>query len=191
MELDALKEQFVAITNKPRTRERAMRAAVAAASQHNLLYGERVGIPVRNGIRACWMSRLDELASKYIGTVSASTYEDDIETLRADMNRRFGYYFACGDHPRYRYEAGFRVSHAQKSLSVYLKHLWCLGELNAPPECPVDSVVLGRAGLVYPETRWAFVNTMEQHRRQIAVLATKAAEAGLSLAEWELAAWSD
>jgi hypothetical protein len=136
------------------------------------------------------MGRLEQLASRHAGIVSASAYESDIETLRAGMNRLFGDRFCAGDHQRYHYDAGFRVSHAQKSLAVYLKHLWCLGRIDAPPECPVDSVVLRNAGLVYPATRWAFVNTMEQHRCQISVLATRAAEAGLSLAEWELSAWS-
>jgi hypothetical protein len=190
VDLEALKERFLALANKPRTCERAKAAAVTAASQHNVLYASGVDQRERRDVRVHWMRLLDELASKYTHSVSASEYESDIATLQAEMNRRFVGRFYAAEHPRYHYEPGFRVSHAQKSLSVYLKHLWCLGKIERPPECPVDSVVLRKAGLVGRDTRWALVNTIEQHRLQIGLLETKAADVGLSLAEWELSAWS-
>lgn len=189
MDFDVLKSDFVTRTNTPRTRERARRAALTAASQHNLLYAAGLGWQDRSEVRTHWMSRLDELASRYTKFVSERAYLEDVASLCADMNRRFADRFGSGNHPRYQYAAGFRVSHGQKSLSVYLKHLWCLGDIPTPPQCPVDSIVLRRAGLTYPQTRWAYVNSIEEHKRQIGLLKQKAKEVGLSLAEWELAAW--
>lgn len=188
-DLEALRDRFLERTNKPRTRNRAKAASVAAASQHNLLYSPGTAARERGEVRAHWKLTLDELAAEYTRSVPLSRYERDVEALKAEMNREFASFFYAGEHPRYRYDPGFRVSHAQKSLSIYLKHLWCLGEVDRPPACPVDSIVLRRAGLVGQQTRWAFVNTIEQHRLQIGMLEDRATEAGLSLADWELGAW--
>lgn len=40
-------------------------------------------------------------------------------------------------------ESTVRLSHAQKSLSVFLKYLWCFGLIDMPPACPIDRKVLG------------------------------------------------
>lgn len=38
--------------------------------------------------------------------------------------------------------ASIHLSHAQKSLSVFLKYLWCLNIISTPPACPIDRKVL-------------------------------------------------
>jgi len=153
---------------------------VKSASQHNALYAG--GLPDQNKgpIRDYWKTLLCELAHKYRRVVSTSQYEMDIETLKQTMNDRFA------DCLR---SDGFRVSHAQKSLSVFLKHLWCIGEIATPPQCPVDAIILAKAGLRYPDTRWTYVNSVEEHRRKVAFLDECARASGLRLAEWELKAF--
>ncbi|HNS22970.1 MAG TPA: hypothetical protein PKH24_20900 [Sedimentisphaerales bacterium] len=74
---------------------------------------------------------------------------------------------------------------------MFLKHLWCMGRINTPPQCPVDSTILQRAGLRYPMTRWAYVNSMDEHRRKIEYLTRCAVTSGLALAEWELIEFQD
>ena len=38
--------------------------------------------------------------------------------------------------------ASLRLSHAQKSLSVFIKYLWCYDIVSIPPACPLDRTVL-------------------------------------------------
>lgn len=185
MELENIKRSFIAHNNTTRDREGASRAAVNAASQRNLLYAKRGSSHAV--VRGFWIGRLEQYGTKYAKGASISTFEMDIQTLCKEMNDNFSLQFHPGNE---HYERGFRVSHAQKSLSVYLKHLWCLDEIPTPPVCPVDSFILRKAGLRYPQTRWAHVNLLEEYREQLAVLQERADEAGLSLAEWELRTWS-
>jgi hypothetical protein len=190
VELAEFKETFLNRTNPARTRQRAMQAAIAAASQHNVLYLKELAGESKKEVRSHWENLLNEMCTRYTSRVSASDYEKDIESLKRDMNDLFADRFYLVPHPRYRYDPGFRVSHAQKSLSIALKHLWCLGKIKPPPpQCPVDRIVLCKAGLRYPETRWAYVNSIQEHRSKIAALSVKADEAGLALAEWELGLW--
>ncbi len=53
--------------------------------------------------------------------------------LRSAMNSYFATCFR---------ETGFRISHSQKSVSVFLKHLWCMGRAPMPIQCPVDRNIL-------------------------------------------------
>ena len=39
-------------------------------------------------------------------------------------------------------EYGIRIAQCQKSLSLYLKYLWCYGLIETPPVCPIDRVIL-------------------------------------------------
>jgi hypothetical protein len=154
--LDSKKRSFLRRYNISGTPGEAYSRAVTAASQRNVLYLPDLGQRDRRCVR------LHEITRKYArnGT-SDKEYERDVRELSEYMNVHFGAAFRDSPHPRYRYAPGFRISHAQKSLAVALKHLWCMGDVAMPPQCPVDSVVLGAAGARYPDTRWAYVNSVE------------------------------
>jgi len=80
----------------------------------------------------------------------------------------------------------FRLSHAQKSLSVYCKHLWCMCKMGEPATCPVDRGIL-RA--VYPRQDvplWTEVDKIDTHKEQLRRLQDGADAKGQSLAVWEL-----
>ena len=120
--LQALKDSFLDRTNRPRTRCRAIQAAIAPASQHNVLYANGLNARAKREVRTYWTGQLDQISSEYTRHVSATDYLNDVEKLKEAMNDRFAHrFYAVPDH---RYEPGFRVSHAQKSLSICLKHLW-------------------------------------------------------------------
>jgi hypothetical protein len=86
------------------------------------------------------------------------------------------------------YGPGFRIAHAQKSLSLLLKHLWCNGVLGEPPCCPVDRRVLQIAN-ARNRAAWTKLDDLDDYRAALAVL-RDACEASplapISLAEWEL-----
>jgi hypothetical protein len=186
-ELQQKKDIFLNRYNAERSLGKANSDAIMSAVQHNSLYD--VPEKERNLIRADWADLLKAISLKYAAPVTASQYELDIESLKQIMNERFSGQFRRDRHPKYDYDPGFRISHAQKSIAVFLKHKWCMGAIDVPPQCPVDNIVLEAAGLRYPETKWAYVNTIEEHRVKIAPLAARAQASGLELAEWELVAF--
>jgi hypothetical protein len=151
----------------------ALRSAINAAVQHNPLYrsGSR-----RFDVRAFWKAELERIAIRYADPQSKAEFAHDITELRRRMRRRFGSQFL---------KSGFRVSHAQKSLSVFLKHCWCLGLIDMPPACPIDRRIL-RAVTPRPTPAWTTVDSVKEHRRMLNRVAAVARSEGLEIAEWEL-----
>ncbi len=81
----------------------------------------------------------------------------------------------------------FRISHAQKSLGVFFKHLWCMNLINEPPQCPIDRQILKIAGVSITELSWGFVNDIETHRRKYSYIKEAAQRDGFSsVSGWEL-----
>lgn len=78
---------------------------------------------------------------------------------------------------------GFRIGAAQKILNLYLKYMWCLGQLPlVPPHCPFDALVL--KGIGCGNESWTEATQIEQYVEWVQKAEVKAN--GLSLAEWEL-----
>ena len=87
-----------------------------------------------------------------------------------------------------RSENGYRIAHAQKSMSLVLKHMWCHGFLAAPPPvCVIDSVILGAAaarGAATHSIPWTRVASLNVYREHLAIC--KCAAGGHQIAIWEL-----
>ncbi len=77
----------------------------------------------------------------------------------------------------------FRIGPAQKSLNLFLKYLWCSGEIPMPPHCPFDAVVIARlpSSMYVP---WTRIDSIEAYVRLVA--AARVAAGDRSLADWEL-----
>ena len=82
---------------------------------------------------------------------------------------------------------GFRVSHAQKSLSLVLKHAWINGVIPIPPISVIDRIILDRAsaitgrGWVRP---WTHVNDIEEWHAHFEFILQAAGK--MPVAAWEL-----
>ena len=80
-----------------------------------------------------WKTKLKEYAVKYEEKRDDEFFIKDVVAFQKEFeafNNKFE-----GE--------GIRIAQCQKSLSVYLKWLWCLGHLNnEPPMCPIDRNVL-------------------------------------------------
>jgi hypothetical protein len=173
MGLDKILKKKIAFLrryNKPRNVDTAISMAIAASVQHNSLYDKNISPPGKN----------------YIREQTIDVYESDIESLKLNMNKKFAELFLKTPHPKYNYDPGFRISHSQKSISVYLKHLWCMDLIHKPPQCPVDAKILKIAGCKYPDTKWGYVNSIEVHRKKILLLQEKAGDTNQHISEWEL-----
>lgn len=83
----------------------------------------------------------------------------------------------------------YRIAHAQKSLSLVVKHLWAHGLLPEPPLCPVDRRILKAAD---PRTRirWTCIDSMQEYNDAIAKLRKAADSQATALAVWELQIFS-
>jgi hypothetical protein len=165
---------------------RAFQDAIASALGKNALYAPAATVAQRHEVSAGWKRMLEDLAAEYAQPASAEKYEEDLVRLQAHMNRGFGQHFRQARHPKFGYEPGFRISHAQRSLGLVLKHFWCLGLIPMPPECPVDRPILvaSRAGEL--NSKWTDVNSIASHQVKMGFIATAAKNEGLEVAEWEL-----
>ena len=167
-------------------RVRALQDAIASAVVKNALYAPAATASNRFDASAGWKQMLEAIAAEYVEPASAEKYEADLVRLQAHMNRGFGQYFRQARHPKFGYEPGFRISHAQKSLGLVLKHYWCLDLVAMPPQCPVDRPVLVAARAGELNSKWTDVNSIAAHQFKMQFLAQAAEKENLSIAEWEL-----
>lgn len=180
--MDKNKQDFLKKYNPTRSEVVAQSKAIAAAVQHNKLYSENIQLTAKKKIRATWVIELTKIADKYKKPRTVSEFEDDFLSMQNIMNANYLEYFRSG----HKAGDGFRISHAQKSLSVYLKHLWCMGVIDTPPICPIDNVVLKLTEARGSDATWTFVNCLEEHRKKFRFVQQMAAKAGMSVAEWEI-----
>ena len=170
--------QFLNRYNPSKTVECALSNAIKAAVQHNKFYiAENAPRAI---IRDFWRQQLLALQAVYKQQQEIDQYNADILNLRAILNNQFPLFTDC------------RISHAQKSIGVFLKHLWCMKLVAIPPSCPVDARILKVAGAAYPATNWGYVNTIEDHKAKVALLMAdkNVAAPHVKIAEWELAAYN-
>ena len=180
------KDAFLEKYNPKRTLDKALSSGITASVQHNSLYRKDIEQEHKDAVQCEWRAFLSGLIDRYKTPQSISSYEKEIEELKRIMTEQFTDAFLSEPHKKYKTDPGFRISHAQKSISVFLKHLWCMDEVACPPQCPVDSVILAAAGKRYPDTKWGYVNSIEIHRQKIKFLEDAKENPSEALAEWEL-----
>jgi len=82
------------------------------------------------------------------------------------------------------------IGRAQKLLNLYLKYLWCLGEIAEPPHCPIDRKIIKKVESGSNITSWTNMKEINQYEDLIEKIRKKAKEKNLSIAEWELKEYS-
>ena len=124
-ELHAKMDAFLDKYNADRQEAEAIAKALGAAGQHNDLYRKAPALhpAERAEIREFWASELRRRRQLYSTPVCEADYEADIELLKRTMNERLPAGARSNSDARRGYAPGFWNSLAQKSLSVYLKHL--------------------------------------------------------------------
>lgn len=187
-EMHAKMDAFLDKYNADRREDAAVRMALRASIQRNPLYREDLDPDERRQLKAFWAAELIGRRAQYIKPVSDSDYEADVLLLKHTMNQRFPGRFRGPEEAGGGVGTGFRISHAQKSLAVFLKHLWCIHRdtVPPPPQCPVDRMILAEAMAPLALRSWTKVDSIDHHRRQIACLRKQSEAAGVPLAHWEL-----
>jgi hypothetical protein len=151
---------------------------LAAATQRSGLYKpgtpEKARRPFHESLRAL----LEELAKAYTAPVGEEMHIRNIERVTLELSTKHQDVLAA---------SGMRIGLAQKALNLYLKYLWCLGEIHEPPHCPIDAIVLKRVP-GYQDVCWTRMKTIKEYCDIIA--AAKTVSKGVSLAVWELALYN-
>jgi len=179
-QIEAAKQGFLDKYNPNRSVEKALEQANGAAVKRARLYTKGLSHTERQPVRERLRRYLSSLQSTYKSGVSVKDHYARIEHLRSHMNQlATDTYFA---HDDFSESPGFRIAHAQKSISVFLKHLWCMDRIQPPPECPVDSVILKKVGIY--GVPWSAVDTISAHQQLVASIVQKSY--ATNLAEWEL-----
>ncbi len=110
-----------------------------------------------------------------INSWDENAHEKEIIKLKYSMNTEFGQL------------VDFRISHSQKSIGVFFKHLWCLEQISDTPQCPVDRKILTKADAPIYERSWGYVNDVETHRRKYQLIKQKSITDGFNnISQWEL-----
>jgi hypothetical protein len=186
-ELEHTKARFLATYNPDHCTAIAAKKAITAAVQHNLLYSKSATNEDKTEVRSYWGECLKEIGGEFKRDVSIAKYEYIIEALKTNLNRRFGSLF----DNKSPHGSMLRVSHSQKSISVYVKHLWCIGAVEEPRICPIDRIALNETeARSTRDVAWGYVNSIEEHRRKFRYIEDAAAVANLTVAKWELMKFS-
>lgn len=124
-----------------------------------------------------WKTQLEKLGEKYKTTKqNKEQFLKDVYSLKECIdNSEYASAFAGGE---------IRIGQCQKSLSIYLKWMWCQGELaEVPPVCPIDGRILSKCykvlkHLPYPDkvklklissTRWSILNDKETYEKLVEI----------------------
>jgi hypothetical protein len=154
-------------------REQALKSSINAALQRNKVYKNDENYERREQFKAEWARLLSEEANAYKGTeppISDERHCAAIARIADSLSNRFSELLD-----------GRRFGTSQKAFNLYLKYLWALGEAQIPPHCPIDSVVLKRAGIsgcwTTSDSCEVYMGWINQIRKQ------------LTLAKWENDVW--
>jgi hypothetical protein len=120
-------------------------------------------------------ARLESLKDTYNQEVSEEDHIKNIEKFREGLSR---------DFPTILNGGRMRFGIAQKAVNLYLKFLWCLGDIEEPPHCTIDGIVLTG---VKSKIKWTELDCLEEYKGIIELIKTKAGNK--SIAEWELEFW--
>ena len=140
----------------------------------------------REEIRNFWKWQLKSFGKKYKTEQTRQTFEKDVEELQKIMNEKYKDEFTRTDLSKEL--AGFRIAQAQKSLSVYLKHLWCQNVIPMPPVCPIDNVILTTIGKKGKDSHWGYINDIKDYKERLNWVEdfVKRNKPDFTIAEWEL-----
>lgn len=162
--------------------EMALKNAMASATRRNRLYKKGITNEeyrkAYNEVYDLWPSLLYDAANEYIeheGMINVDFIVKQIINIKNKMSHIEN--------------TIFKLSHAQKSLSVFLKYLWCYGVIVEPPICPIDAKVLGKVSVVNPlfkDIIWTNLDDVITYRRILVSLMNLAKSKELTLAKWEL-----
>jgi hypothetical protein len=151
--------------------------AILGAFQHNPVYADGTQENQRAKFRETLESELRSLSQKYKYAVTEEQHLQHITNLAQKLTDSYREILKDGS---------FRIGAAQKALNLYLKYLWCVGQIKEPPHCPIDAQILENSRKLKGKS-WTKLSTIEEYKEWVEDLRQTAASK--SLAQWELENW--
>jgi hypothetical protein len=158
-------------------------------------------------IVAAWKTILKEFAIRYQEEKRDDQFFFiDVQRFQEEMNSKKG---SDGELLKEGFEGGsIRIAQCQKSLSVYLKWLWCLGMLkHEPPVCPIDRNVLSVCYKKLDKKNdqksrkciadinkaggWGQINDLGEYKQLVEITQILSKRALMTPAEWDLDLFND
>ncbi len=186
--IDTEKEKFLKVVKAEKGDiKKAISNSITASLQHNKTYNDKA----KNKDRKIFRKALGDCVKKIAEDYKSKIYDDDehndnIQKIKNCIEKQF-------KGKNILKENTIKIATVQKCLNVYLKHLWCMGEIETPPHCPIDSIVINKADIkINDQTpRWTRICTIEEYKKIINLINTKSKEKGYkNIAEWELEVWN-
>jgi hypothetical protein len=122
-------------------KEQAVTWSINAALQRNKVYKNDEYYEQREQFRAEWAGLLSDEAQAYKSLEASVSDEQHCAAIARIADTLSNKFSQLLDRGRLRFGT------SQKAFNLYLKYLWALGEAQTPPHCPIDSVVLEKAGI--------------------------------------------
>ena len=178
------KEEFLNSVGYKRVQRKSMEEKRKWAATHSMNASLARGYVYKNAacrgdiaLKEDWLDALVKAGGRYKKTVSENAHIQVIESIAHSLSKNHGRVLRRGK---------MRIGTSQKALNLYLKYLWCLGEISCPLHCPLDSIVLRAAGI---SGSWTQLDSVAKYKEWIARCKNKAASEPLS--HWELDVWAD
>lgn len=158
----------------------AARNSINASVARNKTYRSGVSKHEREEMRDSWIQYLIDWDFERI--TEWKEWEGAILELRSMMNEEFPSVWLNN----------FRISHAQKSLSVFWKYKYCrciaLGQIcPAPVSMPLDRIVQNRSALPINEIiSWGAIDSIEKYTKQIEKISRRVNRRVDELFNWEI-----
>lgn len=166
--IDQAKNIFLEKYNPKKEIETALSKAMSSASQHNGIFNLNQTVD-KAEIKEYWQQLLQEKSEKYKNKVSEEDFLIDIKNIKQSFNVKY---------------TGFRISHAQKSFALFLKHLWLMGEIQMPPLPALDKNILNYVGDKH--TSWTKIDSIDEYTKVMNLIKDRAKKEGLHVTIWEL-----
>ena len=178
--------KFYQLVNEPKDENQAADIAINVSVSRNPTYSGDISYNDKHKIRNYWKSLLLDFYDKNKQVkISREVFFDYVNIIKRKMNSKYSSAFKCNTNG---YDNGFRLAHAQKSLSVFLKHLWCMGKMGEPPFCPIDGIILNN--VLKKKKAWTKLNDTNTYETYIRYI-DSAVGTTMSVAEWEYICWNN
>jgi hypothetical protein len=161
--------------------ENALGNSLRSALRRNRTYTPEAGFQERTALRTRWVKLLRDVSPRYTSQVDDAAHLRNISHISDTISHEFAPIL---------YGERLRIGTSQKALNLYLKFLWCLEVHTAlPPHCPIDRIVLWKAGIT---DAWTKLDSGEKYMQWINRLRNFALTNGYAtLPDWELALWNE
>lgn len=189
--------------------EMAMRGAISASVRETNVYSANTTNKQKDVALRKWQTSIREIAKRYKNLRTRDDFISDVRRLQDMINcdqeikQMFCKLDESGDIIANEY--GIRIAQCQKSLSIYLKYLWCYGLIETPPVCPIDRVILNICKEYYKQNRnvadrqekielcslnWTRIDDINKYTRLVEIT-EEVAGSQICTAEWELKKWNE